>query len=112
MAKVHGGRTFGAMTDQTPLTIRLASPGDDASLRRLAALDSGRPLTGRVLLAESDGRLIAALSLGTGAVRADPFEYTEGAVQLLRLRRYHLLRQGGAVTPARSLRRRLAHGAA
>jgi|Tabmets5t2r1_1033131.scaffolds.fasta_scaffold28131_2 hypothetical protein len=112
MAKAHGGRTFGAMTDHTPLTIRVASPRDDSALRRLAALDSARPLTGRVLLAESDGRPIAALSLGTGAVRADPFEYTEGAVQLLRLRRYHLLRQADGVAPARSLLRRLAQGAA
>lgn len=93
------------------LTIRVAEPRDDAALSRLAGLDSANPLTGRVLLAESDGAPVAAVSLDTGAVTADPFEYTQRAVHMLRLRRYQLLRQGGDVAPARSLLRRLAHGA-
>jgi hypothetical protein len=101
------------MTPTDPhLTIRLAGPRDDSELLRLAALDSARPLTGRVLLAESDGGPLAAVSLETGSVTADPFQYTEGAVRILRLRRYQLMRQGGDVAPARTLRRRLARGAA
>jgi hypothetical protein len=100
------------MTNQHSLTIRVAEPRDDATLRRLAGLDSARPLTGRILLAESDDAPVAAVSLATGAVTADPFRHTDGAVHMLRLRRYQLLRQGGDVAPARSLLRRLAHGAA
>jgi hypothetical protein len=98
------------MTDDFPLTIRLAEQRDEDTLRRLAGLDSARPLIGRVLLAESGDRPLAAVSLETGAVTADPFQYTERAVHLLRLRRYQLLRQGGDVAPARSLLRRLAQG--
>jgi hypothetical protein len=90
-----------------PVAIRPAGPDDAESLERLAALDSAPPLSGRVLLADHDGRPVAAISLGSGAVVADPFERTFAAVQLLRLRRYQLLRQGGDVRPARALLRRL-----
>ena len=99
-------------TQDMPLTIRLAQPRDDETLRRLAGLDSATPLAGRVLLAESGGSPVAAVSLETGAVTADPFQHTQDAVRTLRLRRYQLLRQGGDVAPARSLLRRLAHGLA
>jgi hypothetical protein len=99
------------MHNEDAFTIRVAHRRDDAALRRLAALDSAKPLTGRVLLAESDGGPMAAVSLGTGAVTADPFQHTEDAVRMLRLRRYQLMRQGGDVAPARSLLRRLAAGA-
>jgi hypothetical protein len=100
------------MTNESSLTIRTAEPQDRSTLRRLAGLDSARPLPGRVLIAESDEGPMAAVSLETGAVTADPFRYTERAVRMLRLRRYQLLRQGGDVAPAKSLLRRLAHGAA
>jgi hypothetical protein len=110
MAEALRSPTFGRMTNEPSLTIRVAAPRDGATLSRLAGLDDARPLTGRVLLAESDGRPVAAVSLETGAVTADPFHHTEAAVRMLRLRRYQLLRQGGDVAPARSLLRRLAHG--
>jgi hypothetical protein len=112
MANALGRPTFERMTNEHSLTIRVAQPQDDGTLRRLAGLDGARRLTGRVLLAESDHGPVAAVSLATGAVTADPFQYTDGAVHMLRLRRYQLLRQGGDVAPARSLLRRLAHGAA
>jgi hypothetical protein len=94
------------MTER-PLTIRLARPDDTGTLRRLAALDSARTLRGHVLLAETDGAPVAAISLTTGAVTADPFQHTADAIRLLRLRRYQLLRQGGDAAPARQLLRRL-----
>jgi hypothetical protein len=93
--------------NEPSLTIRVAAPGDAAILRRLGALDSAWPLRGHVLLAESDGTPLAAISLQTGRVTADPFQRTAAAVHLLRLRRYQLLRQGGDVAPARRLLRRL-----
>lgn len=94
-------------TNDRPVTIRVAGSEDDGRIRRLIALDSSQALTGHLLLAEQDGEPAAVISLGTGAVAADPFRRTAVAVHLLRLRRYQLLRQGGDVRHARSLVRRL-----
>jgi hypothetical protein len=94
------------LTDR-PLTIRMATPEDDGALVRLAALDSAHPLDGPVLLAESAGVPVAAVSLGAGAVTADPFQRSAEAVRLLMLRRYQLMRQGADAGRARLLLRRL-----
>ena len=90
------------------LTIRAATPHDQDTLRRLAALESHPPLHGHTLLAERDGLAIAAIALSSGRTVADPFNHTSQAVHLLRHRRYRLLRQGGDVGSARTLLRRLA----
>ena len=66
--------------------IRLATEADAAALRRLAALDSARPLTGRVLIGELDGQPAAALSLKTGVAIADPFQRTDALRAYLRMR--------------------------
>ena len=68
----------------TPILVRPARSVDADDLRRLAALDSARPLTGDVLLAVSGGDVAAAMSLDTGAVIADPFQPTAHLVDLLR----------------------------
>ncbi len=68
----------------TPILVRPARTVDADDLRRLAALDSARPLTGDVLLAVSGGDVAAAISLDTGAVIADPFQSTTHLVDLLR----------------------------
>jgi hypothetical protein len=94
------------MSDR-PLTIRMATLNDAATLRRLAQLDSAHTLRGDVLLAESDRLPVAAIALKTGVVTADPFQHSAAAVHMLRLRRYQLLRQGGDVAPAPRLLRRL-----
>ena len=94
------------MTDRA-LTIRMAALEDAWALHRLAQLDSARPLRGRVLLAEADGVLVAAVSLETGVVNADPFRHTAEAVRMLLVRRYQRLRQGGEDAPARLRLRRL-----
>ena len=70
----------------SPLVIRLAVAADDSPLRRLAHMDSTRPLSGQALLAEQGGSVIAALSLDDGAAIADPFVASADAVTLLRLR--------------------------
>jgi hypothetical protein len=71
----------------TAYTIRLATAGDDAQLRRIAAIDSQRPLAiGPVLLAELDGTPAAALSLADGRVIANPFVPTGQLRAHLRLR--------------------------
>ena len=68
------------------LTVRRARPADDGALGTLAALDSARPLTGERLVAEVDGRLVAAVSLHDGRAVADPFLPTADVVALLRER--------------------------
>ena len=68
------------------LTLRLGFPDDELALRRLAALDSAEPLRGPALLAEVDGELRAALSLGDGRVIADPFRHSAAVVVMLRSR--------------------------
>jgi hypothetical protein len=71
---------------ESTLVIRVATRFDDAELHRLAALDSARPLGGTVIVAQSDGRIDAALSLDEGRAIADPFRPTAGLVEILRAR--------------------------
>jgi hypothetical protein len=80
---------------------------DDAAVRRLARLDSARPLREPVLLAEDGGRPVAALSLADGRVVADPFRRTRDAVAMLRLRAAQLEAAARAEAAPRRLRRRL-----
>jgi hypothetical protein len=80
---------------ERPVTIRRAAPTDAVLLRRLARLDSAAPLPGPVLLAESGGVPIAAISLNTGLVAADPSEHTAASVQLLKLLQHELVRRNG-----------------
>jgi hypothetical protein len=66
-------------------TIRFAYPDDEVPLRRLAAFDSQRPLTGRVLVAEVAGEIWAAMAMDSGGrVIADPFRHTAALVSLLK----------------------------
>jgi len=67
------------------IAIRPAHSADAATLADLAALDSARALTGRVLVAEADGRVVAALEQDSGRAVADPFLPTADIVALLRL---------------------------
>ena len=69
------------------VTVRRSGSGDQAALRRLAALDSASPPRGPALVAEADSRILAALPLGSGRVIADPFEPTAQLVALLELRK-------------------------
>ena len=82
----------------TPVVIRLAVAADEQPLRRLAQLDSARPLHGQALVAEQAGAIVAAISLSNGGAIADPFTLTSDAVALLRLRARQL--QGGELTAA------------
>ena len=66
--------------------IRLATEKDAADLKRLAALDSAHPLTGRVLIGELHGKPAAALSLKTNVAVAYPFLRTEELRVYLRMR--------------------------
>jgi hypothetical protein len=83
---IHGVGDHEPMTTASPLTIRHATASDVPALERLAVLDSRRMPSGELLVAEVDGRLVAALSIDTGAAIADPFERTAEIVELLRAR--------------------------
>jgi hypothetical protein len=65
------------------LTIRLSTDSDRQRIERLAQLDSRRAPHGDVLLAEIDGRLVAAVGMDGSAV-ADPFQRSAAVVRLLR----------------------------
>ena len=67
------------------ITVRPYLPDDRRSLERLAALDDRRVPAQPVVLAEADGRLVAALSRRTGEAVADPFEPTAHLVEMLRV---------------------------
>jgi hypothetical protein len=65
------------------ITIRLSTDADVERLRRLAELDGRHVPHGDVLVAEANGRLLAAIGVD-GAVIADPFERTASIVRVLR----------------------------
>jgi hypothetical protein len=88
---------------ESTLVIRVATRFDESALRRLAALDSARPLSGTVIVAQSDGRIDAALSLDDGRAIADPFRPTAGLVEVLRARAARL--HGGRAGAPPRLRR-------
>lgn len=67
------------------ISIRAATTGDGPALARLAALDSAPVPFGPVLLAEVDGRPLAALSVNDQRVIGDPFVRTAELVELLRV---------------------------
>ncbi len=90
LIKAHNGAQ--AAPTPSPLdlglgfTVRFDNPDDDADLRRLAAFDSQRPLAGRVLVAEVDGELWAAVGIEDRRAIADPFRHTAALVAVLRQR--------------------------
>jgi hypothetical protein len=66
--------------------IRQATDADEGALRRLAELDSKRPLSGPALIGEIDGNPAGAVSLTDGRVIADPFQQTAVLKQILHMR--------------------------
>src|SRR3954470_12304827 len=68
------------------VVIRAARGSDGPALRRLAELDSSEVPSGAILIAETDGEPVAALSVDTGDRVADPFRRTADVVDLLAYR--------------------------
>ena len=68
------------------IAIRAARLADVSEIRRLALLVDRAVPTAPLLLAESDGAIVVALSTVTGDVVTDPFRATVDLVELLRLR--------------------------
>ena len=104
------GRMYG--TDDNTIasahvTVRLAEEHDARALERLAALDSAEIPAGPTLLAEVDGRAVAALPVLGGSAIADPFSRTLAMVAMLELRAVQLRGQGHLGAPVRSHAARL-----
>jgi hypothetical protein len=72
--------------DESRIELRLCRVGDTEALERLAALEGRALPEGRFVLAEVDGRLVAALAVACGAFLADPFARTAHLRKLLELR--------------------------
>jgi hypothetical protein len=72
--------------------MRSARADDAAVLARLSELDSQPPLDAGALIAEIDGIPVAALSLRSGRLVADPFVPTAAVCELLRIRAASLVR--------------------
>ena len=75
-----------AVSERGRIVIRRALPADDRVLGRLLELADRPALSEPLLLAESDGELVAAVSTRTGTVVRDPFVPSDDVVALLRLR--------------------------
>ena len=69
-----------------PVLVRRATSGDLSRIRTLALLDDRRIGEGPYLVAEIADEMLAAMSLASGTVVADPFRRTRDAVELLRMR--------------------------
>jgi hypothetical protein len=93
-----------ATTVSPSVLIRAARGSDGDQLERLAALDSAEVPAGSLLVAEADGRLVAAVASPTGESIADPFLPTADVVALLELR------AAGARAPRTSRRRTARRG--
>lgn len=78
LARQVGGRS--------EIAIRSARPGDAAAVQRLAHLVGRTVPADPVLVAESDGAVVAALSTSSDEIVTDPFRATGDLVALLQLR--------------------------
>jgi len=73
-------------TQDTKIVIRTATASDGVELAKVAALDGARQApSGSVLVAEAGGRIRAAYGIDDGSYVADPFWYSAGLVELMRI---------------------------
>ena len=77
---------FERVPPEPTIALRLDRVADDRALARLAALEERRVPEGRLVIAELDGRLVAALPLDGGPALRDPFVRTAHLQHLLELR--------------------------
>ena len=78
-----------------PVSLRLCRAHDDPALERLAQLEGTRIRSGRYVIAEVNGTIVAAQPLDGGAPIADPFRKTAQVLPLLRLRVEQLAQPNG-----------------
>ncbi len=97
-----------ARRPQGNVSIRRLGEDDSGAVVRVAGRDSAFRPEGELLGAEVDGRLIAAISIRTAELIADPFVPTDEARSLLLLRAAQL-RESRSRRHPRSTRRLVAH---
>jgi hypothetical protein len=93
------------------VALRLCGVNDDDALERLAALEGRRVPSGRFVLAEVGGEIVAALPLRGGAPLTDPFRPTAHLLPLLRLRAAQLEDQPRRLAAAKAIAARVLHPA-
>jgi hypothetical protein len=98
-------RDLSTTNTDTSIAIRRSRPEDAGPIWLLSLLDTRPMPPAPYLVAEIEGELVAAISLATEAVVADPFRRTADAVALLRLRAAQL--GGESEIGERRTRRRL-----
>jgi hypothetical protein len=81
--------------------VRRATARDAAHIRTLALLEDRRLTDGPYIVAELAGEAVAAMSLSSGQVVADPFRRTRDAQALLRLRAAQIAERERIVASAR-----------
>jgi hypothetical protein len=69
-----------------PITIRISTEADSARVHELAELDGHAAPKGEAVLAEVNGRLVAAVGVADGVAVADPFVLTSDTLEVLRVR--------------------------
>jgi len=69
-----------------PITIRISTEADSARIHELAELDGHAAPKGEAVLAEVNGRLVAAVGVADGVAVADPFMLTSDTLEVLRVR--------------------------
>ena len=74
------------MTSTEQIVLRRAFPDDDNQINLIAALDEEARPDGELLVAEVDGKIVAAMSVDGRRSIADPFEPTAEVLHLLRSR--------------------------
>ena len=76
-----------------PVLVRRATAADAGRIAELARLDSRKLPQGPFLVAELNGEAVAAMSLMSGTIVADPFRRTGDAADMLRLRSMQIVEQ-------------------
>ena len=84
--------------------VRRATAADAARIRTLARLDDRRLSDGPFIVAEIAGEAIAAMSMASGQIVADPFRRTRDVEDLLRMRAGQIAQREQAITTATSRR--------
>jgi hypothetical protein len=77
-----------------PVVLRMTTVGDTEAIQRLAVLEGIPEPDSRCVVAEVDGKIVAALPLRGGKLLADPFRPTAHLIPLLELRAKQLAATG------------------
>jgi hypothetical protein len=92
----QNGNHNGSDGDHGTVTIRTLTDADREAVQKLAQLDTQPLPAGRLIGAEVGGLLLAAASIESGELVADPFRHTDELRAMVELRAAQLRRANGA----------------